>query len=424
MLVDRKIPTVVALIGLGLLGAVLAVTVGDAPEPPGPAPEADSARARGSPGEDARNPESGRDPTTATWDPGREATETTAAPVGMDPDLVDRAFRRADRLGALTSLLVARNGELVKERYWDGLTPHADVNIKSASKAVLSALVGLALRDGHLQGLEQPVAALLPEYFGPETDPRKRKITLRHLLTMTSGLETTSFGNYGRWVARSDWVEGVLEQPVVAEPGTRMIYSTGSSHLLSVILSRVTGQSTRDYAREELFEPLGIDLGGWQRDPQGYDFGGNNMRLSPRELLRFGQLYLDEGRFDGRRILPEGWVRESLATHTVNPRFGQDYGYLWWIREMGGRRVPYAWGYGGQFVFLVPDLELVVVTTSGARPETRGGFSHLRRIFRLVRRDLIPAAERGGPPVQGGGAAVSGGGPAVSGGGPPRIEEQ
>lgn len=377
---DGKRLATALLVGLALLGAGAAFVARGGPVP-GPA-------SSGSDGE-------GVDAARPSPKAGTKKPASVPATVGLDSVLVDRAFSRADRLESLTSLLVARNDTLLAERYWRGVTPHTDVNIKSASKSVLSALVGLALRDGHLDSLNQRVSEFFPEYFGPETDPRKREITLRHLLTMTSGLETASFRNYGRWVSSEDWVGWVLRQPVVAEPGTRMIYSTGSTHLLSVILSRVTGRSTREFAREVLFEPLGIDLGGWQRDPQGHDFGGNNMRLSPRELLRFGQLYLDGGRHDGRQVLPASWVRESLTTHTVNPRFGQDYGYLWWIRELGGRRVPYAWGYGGQFVFLVPELDLVVVTTSTARPEARGGFSHLRRIFRIVERYVIPAAERG-----------------------------
>lgn len=317
-----------------------------------------------------------------------------AAPLGLAPAPVAAVYRRAAGVQGLTSLLVWKDGTLVAEGYWRGGRPDRDVNIKSASKSVLSALVGIALQRGDLEGLDQPVADLLPSYFGPKTDPRKREITVRHLLTMSSGLESTSHGNYGWWVAGTDWVARALGMPLAHPPGTRMDYSTGDSHLVSAILTQATGTSTRAYAQRHLFDPLDVEIGSWQRSPRGLHFGGNNMSLSPRDLLRFGQLYLNGGRFDGRQILPEDWVAESLASHTVNPRYGQRYGYFWWVREIAGRRVPHAWGYGGQYVFLVPSLNMLIVTTSVSNPDERSGFSHNRRIFGMVE-ELIRAAEEG-----------------------------
>mgnify|MGYP006279859387 CR=1 FL=1 len=311
---------------------------------------------------------------------------------GLDAGRLGAAYRRAAELGPLNGLLVARRGTLVAEQYWNGVSPRDDVNIKSASKAVLSALVGIALEQGLLESLDQPVADFFPEHLGDDADPRKLEITIRDLLTMRSGLETTSFENYGRWVAGDDWVEGVLDQPLVAEPGGRFIYSTGSSHLLSVILTRASGSSTLAFAREHLFDPLGIEPGGWQRDPQGYYYGGNNLSLSPREMRRFGELYLNYGRWEGRQVLPAAWVRDSWRVYTHSRRHGYGFGYYWWTRRLAGHTVHYAWGYGGQFIFVVPELEMVVVTASTNRPETRGGGSHLRDIYELLQRDVLPAA--------------------------------
>jgi CubicO group peptidase (beta-lactamase class C family) len=316
------------------------------------------------------------------------------APAGLAPAPVATVLREASALQGLTSLLVWKEGVLMAEGYWRGGRPDRDVNIKSASKSVLSALVGIALERGELEGLDQPVAELLPGYFGPGTDSLKREITLRHLLTMSSGLESTSHGNYGWWVAGRDWTGRALSMPLEDPPGTRMDYSTGDSHLVSAILTRATGTSTRAYAQRHLFDPLGVEIGSWQRSPRGIYFGGNNMSLSPRDLLAFGRLYMEDGVHEGRRILPADWVAESLASHAVNPRYGQSYGYFWWIREIAGRRVPHAWGYGGQYVFLVPSLDLMVVTTSVSSPEERSGFSHNRRIFGLLE-ELIRAAEEG-----------------------------
>ncbi len=315
------------------------------------------------------------------------------ADLGLDRERLGAAYRRAGQLDPLNGLLVARRGTLVAEQYWNGMSARRDVNVKSASKSVISALVGIALREGVIDGLDQRVVEFFPEYVGEDADPRKREVTVRDLLTMRSGLESTSFENYGRWVAGDDWVRGVLEQPVVADPGGRFIYSTGSSHLLSAILARASGSSTLEFARRHLFGPLGIEPGGWQRDPQGYYFGGNNLSLSPREMRRFGELYLNLGRWEGEQVLPEDWVRESWRVYTHSRRHGYGFGYYWWTRELAGHPVHYAWGYGGQFIFVVPDLEMVVVTTSTNRPENRGGGSHLRDIYELLRSEILPAAD-------------------------------
>lgn len=312
---------------------------------------------------------------------------------GLDRAGLDRTFRRAARMEPLNGLLVARRGTLVAEEYWDGMSARRDVNVKSASKSVISALVGIALREGVIDGLDQRVVEFFPEYVGDEDDPRKREITVRDLLTMRSGLESTSFEGYGRWVAGDDWVRGVLERPMVTDPGERFIYSTGSSHLLSAIITRASGETTLQFARRHLFGPLDIEPGGWQRDPQGYYFGGNNLSLSPREMRRFGELYLNGGRWEGRQVLPESWVRESWRIYTHSRRHGYGFGYYWWTRELAGHPVHYAWGYGGQFIFVVPDLEMVVVATSTNRPENRGGGSHLRDVYDLLRSGILPAAD-------------------------------
>lgn len=324
--------------------------------------------------------------TAAEW----EVREPGA--LGLDREALEAAYRRAGDMEPLTALLVSRRGTLVAEAYWDGASAARDVNVKSASKAIVSALVGIALEEGMLRSVDRPLGELFPDYFGREADPRKRRITVRDLLTMRSGLESTSFENYGSWVAGSDWVEGALDRPMVAEPGGRFIYSTGNTHLLSAILTRVSGRSTLEFARRHLFGPLDIEPGGWQQGPAGIYFGGNNLSLSPREMLRFGELYLNGGRWNGRQVLPESWVRDSWKVYTRSRRHGYGFGYCWWTRRLSGHPVHYAWGYGGQFIFVVPDVELVVVATSTRRPATRGGETHLRAVYRLLRRYLLPAA--------------------------------
>jgi CubicO group peptidase (beta-lactamase class C family) len=181
----------------------------------------------------------------------------------------------------------------------------------------------------------------------------------------------------------------VLSRPLVAEPGTRMVYSTGNTHLLSAILTKVTGGSTWRFARDALARPLGIQLAQWPTDPQGIHFGGNEMLMTPRQMLAFGRLYLARGRQDGRQVVPADWVDASFVPRTRSRWSDRQHGYGWWIRDMSGRRVTYAWGYGGQFIFVVPDLQLVVVTTSSVAGGERR--DHLEAIYEMVERRIIPA---------------------------------
>ena len=187
--------------------------------------------------------------------------------------------------------MVARHGEELLAERVRGPGLDTPVNVKSVSKSVIAALVGAAIARGVLDGVEQPVAPVLGGLVPAGADPRLGAITLDHLLTMRAGLERTSGRNYGRWVTSPNWVRHVLTRPFVAEPGGRMLYSTGSYHLLSAALTQASGRSTLALARDWLGEPLGIDIPPWTRDPQGFYLGGNNMMLSPRALLRFGEMY-------------------------------------------------------------------------------------------------------------------------------------
>jgi CubicO group peptidase (beta-lactamase class C family) len=206
---------------------------------------------------------------------------------------------------------------------------------------------------------------------------------------MQSGLRTTSNRYYGAWVLSPDWIEFALSQPLEERPGGRMRYSTGNTHLLSAILTQTTGESTLDFARKALGAPLGFRLAAWPTDPQGIYFGGNDMELTPRQMLVFGELYLHGGRAGGRQVIPAKWVEASLQPRTESPREGgRYYGYGWWIRTMAGVQTPYAWGYGGQFIVLVPALDAVIVTTSSSTPGDDRR-AHTRRLYDLIEHDVI-----------------------------------
>jgi CubicO group peptidase (beta-lactamase class C family) len=297
---------------------------------------------------------------------------------------------RAATLPRLRSLLVSVDGRLVEERYFHGATAARTANLKSASKSIIAILVGIAMDRGLLKSVDQPIGGFFPQYL--KGQPDKAAITIEDLLTMRAGLETTSNRNYGRWVLSGNWVRHVLQQPFDDEPGGRMIYSTGNSHLLSAIVTRASGISTLDFARRYLGTPLGMTIPAWTRDPQGVYLGGNEMHLRPRDLVKIGELYLNRGRVGERQVVSEAWVRESIEPRTTSRWSGRSYGYGWWIRELAGHNVVYAWGYGGQFAFVIPELRAVVVTTSvsDAGSERR---EHLDGIYDLVAETVMPAVE-------------------------------
>jgi CubicO group peptidase (beta-lactamase class C family) len=321
------------------------------------------------------------------------AIEVQAESKRLEPTLHARALERANDLPRLRSLLISIDGELVEERYFNGVRPSHNANLKSASKSLLSALVGIALDRGYLKSVEDTIGKFFPEHLTRPDDAKKKAITIEDLLTMRSGLESTSNVNYGRWVQSGNWVRHVLARPLVDEPGRRMIYSTGNSHLLSAILTKATRMSTFEFARRYLAEPLGVSMTPWMRDPQGIYLGGNEMHWTPRGMLAFGELYLNGGRAGDKQVVSESWVKESLKPRTRSNWSGREYGYGWWIDSLGGHATYYAWGHGGQFIFVVPALRLVVAITSLPSPGD-GRREHQRALYDLMEHDIIPAAEK------------------------------
>jgi len=308
---------------------------------------------------------------------------------------LDPVQAAAARLGPLHSLIIARDGEILREHRFAGPPLDRPVNVKSVSKAVIAALIGGAIARGLLDGPDQLIAPLLADRLPANADPRLGRITLDHLLSMRAGLERTSGANYGRWVTSRDWVRHALSRPFVAEPGGAMLYSTGNSHLLSAILTRVSGRTTLNLAREWLGEPLGIAIPAWPRDPQGIYFGGNDMLLAPRALLRFAEMFRRHGLHDGQRVLPAAWVRACWEPRTASVFTGHQHGYAWFTPPSGRHSRHYAWGFGGQMVHVVPSLKLSVVMTSDPTQRSGGATGHARDLHRLMEMQVIPAVLAG-----------------------------
>jgi CubicO group peptidase (beta-lactamase class C family) len=309
----------------------------------------------------------------------------------LDPALIGRAVESARQFPQIHSLIIARAGEIAFAEAFRGPPLDRSVNIKSVSKSFVATLTGIAIDRGVLSGVDQRLAEIAPSLIPKDAESKVRDLTVAQLLTMQAGLEGTSGPNYGQWVQSRNWVAFALTRPFIAEPGERMLYSTGSYHVLGALLAKASGKSLLTLARDWIGDKLGIAIPPWRRDPQGFYFGGNDMTLSPMALLRFGELHRLQGMWNGARVLSEKWIREAWTPRTSSPYSGDDYGYGWFIANIGGRRIAYARGYGGQMIYIAPSLGLTVVVTSDpAQPARSDGY--VGQLRDLLASDIIPAA--------------------------------
>lgn len=310
--------------------------------------------------------------------PGAEWPEP---PSDLEPGIRRAADRIHDALPDVRALVILRGGTLAYERYFEGTSRATRFNVKSVTKSVVSALTGIALADGVLSGLDHPVSRWLPEIASPRVDRRLDTLTLRHLLTMSAGFRWEENGpSTVAWMRSPDYVKFIVESPLDAAPGERFNYSSAVAHLVSVILSRAAGMPTKQFAQERLFGPIGARPGEWTTDPQGYHEGGSELHLTTLDMARFGLLYLNQGRWNGRPVVPRSWVFESTRPHKRI-----DYGFLWPFlpKEWGGPAVN-ALGYGGQLIAIVPDAKAVIVVASTTHNRDND-------VMRFLREALLPA---------------------------------
>jgi CubicO group peptidase (beta-lactamase class C family) len=316
--------------------------------------------------------------------------ESTPEEQQMNNDIIQQLDQEIrSKHHRLYSFMIIRNGHIVFESYYNQRTKDMPTGVFSVNKSVLSALTGIAIEQGSLR-LDQKLSALLPAYFEGQTDSRKKDLTIRHTLTMTGGL-TSVDDSIDRWFQSPDWVAYTINQPMLLEPGSQFGYNTGLTHLLSASIAKSTGMSTKEFADLHLLGPLDITNYEWARAPEGVYVGGTNFSLTPRDMAKLGQLYLNKGRWEGQQLVPQAWVEESIRTQT--PIDGiRDYGYLFWtskVKDREGKELQSfeASGYGGQHIRVIPDLQLIVVATSNHLSPKRSD------VNQLIEQFVIPAIQ-------------------------------
>jgi CubicO group peptidase (beta-lactamase class C family) len=249
-------------------------------------------------------------------------------------------------------------------------------------------LIGIALDEGYISSIDQPIADYLQPFFHTKVDSKKSEITIRHLLTMTAGLQWEELVTNGHIELQANWIQGILDLPLVDPPGTTFNYSTGYSHLLSAVLTEASGMNTCEFAQAYLFDPIGVSVDHWGLDPQSYFAGGWQLFITTREMARFGLLYLQNGEWAGHQIIPKEWIQASWSHQvTLEPQHQFNYGFYWWNTSVHGYAVHTAWGYGGQMLHIIPELDLLLVLTSN--PEYVGTI-HETDGFSLLEDSILP----------------------------------
>ena len=299
---------------------------------------------------------------------------------------------RAARAHAqLHAILVAHRGETVVAEAFRGGGLAAYANVKSVSKSILSLLLGAAIDRGVVASVEARLAEVAPGLIPPDARPQVSELTLKDLVTLRAGLERTSGPNYGEWIASDDWVADALSRPFVAEPGGRMLYSTGSFHVLGAALAEASGRDLLSLTRAWLGDPLDIRVPPWTRDPQGYYMGGNQMALTPQAMLKIGELVRRRGRWQGRQVLPADWIDACLTPVTRSPYSGLGYGYGWFTTRTHVGRLALARGYGGQIIAVAPEAEITVAITSDPTQPARSG-GYFGSLMQLITDEVLRAA--------------------------------
>lgn len=368
------------LAGCGSSTATPSVTPSSAPSAPTQAaPTPTTASPQAAPTQTSSAPTASAKP----W-PTQEWQTASPAEQGLDPAKLETMLKAVEeRRINLQSLLIVRNGYIVSETYFGANTPDTRYHLFSVTKSFVATLVGMSIDTGALPDIEQPMLEMLGRTPPEPPNDNLQAMRVKDLLTMRTGWTwTESDATYNAMYRSDDWINFMLRLPASEQPGQRFVYCSGCSHVLAAIVQERTQTPLYAFAKEKLFEPLGIDSPQWDVDSQGIPIGGWGLWLTPRDMAKFGYLYLNNGEWDGQQIVSAEWVAESTS---LQARTGGslDYGYQWWISE---RLKGYAaMGRYGQTILVLPEQQIIVVTT--ARIDTHDP------IFELVEEFIIPAVQ-------------------------------
>jgi CubicO group peptidase (beta-lactamase class C family) len=327
----------------------------------------------------------------AAYYPQKEWRTSTPEEQGIDSRGIVQMLEKIVHEGLpVHSFLLIRNGFLVTEAYFAPAAMDQTHLLYSMTKSVTSALVGIAISEGFIRGGDQKVLDFFPQVREKNSDAYLAELTIENLLTMSAGYaDIIAPGPY----TAEDWVQKFFSKPIADKPGSTFLYNSGAAHVLSAIIEIATGRTAKEYAREKLFTPLGIGEFYWLADSLGRSLGNSWLKLRPVDLARFGYLYLSEGMWNGRQIVPKDWVHKSTMRHMdtrdkMNIAEDDGYGYLWWMNSFGGFS---AHGFGGQYIFVLPRFNAVAVFT--------GGFPNpaFPTCHELMKTSIVPALSPGGP---------------------------
>ena len=315
----------------------------------------------------------------------------------VDSVLIDSALAKFSADQQMFGFVLIRNGLLVTEYYHPLLKPYNECELRSATKSYVSALVGIALAQGLIDSLDQPMISFFPEFNSPALDPRTRSITVRHLLTMRAGIDYSDGDPLHIPYTQSDhWVQKTIHLPLKYSPGEKFYYSSVQTHLLSAIIAKQSGMSTRDFGKKYLFEPGRIQIGHWDQDPQGIYFGGSGLSMTPRAMARFGEIIRQHGKAELSTVIPEEWIHRSIKPNNLlNSIWGEftslNYGFSWWMNGSGPDSIFFAAGSGGQFIIIAPQKNAVIVTTANPNLSQSVIDRQEERIIQIITRYVLPA---------------------------------
>ncbi len=317
----------------------------------------------------------------------------TPSSVGIDPVALDQALVAFSQVEGAWSIVVVRQGAVVAERYLV-TSPETLHPVWSVTKSLTSIAVGMTIEDGVFSGVEVRLVDHLPADLVPQ-EPAKAQIKMQNLLMMTSGLQWSEDLDWLMWLASLNPAEFILQRPLEFFPGNMFVYSSASSHLPSLMMTTAMAENLDAYMGREFFGPLGITDWLWDKDPQGYAYGGHGVHLRTEDLAKLGILFLNNGVWSGQEVVSPEWVGESTAPRFLwgdswGPLDKLNYGYLWWVAETAGYPMYLAWGWGGQFVFCVPDLDLVVATAADGEVYSAQAEAQELGILRAIVNDLLP----------------------------------